>query len=67
MLTSNKHPRLNYNVPRSIVNDIKRIASQRGMEPSWWIRKVLERAIEEEAKHPIPVIDLSKFESFNDE
>lgn len=65
MQTTNRPPRLNYNVPRSIVNDIKNIAAKRGIEPSWWIRKVLERAIEEESKQPLPTINLSSLESFN--
>jgi predicted DNA binding CopG/RHH family protein len=48
MQTSNNPPRLNFNVPRSLVNEIRNIASQRGIEPSWWLRKVIEKAVSEE-------------------
>lgn len=45
-----KRLRLNYNVPTRYVAQIKIIAAQRGIEPAYWIHKVLEKALEEESK-----------------
>ncbi len=45
--------RLNYNVPTRFVAQIRIIAAQRGIEPAYWIHKVLEKALEEETK-PVP-------------
>ncbi|KAB8313964.1 hypothetical protein SD81_040250 [Tolypothrix campylonemoides VB511288] len=60
--------RFNYNVPKSMVNDLKRIAQQKGMEPSWYLRKIIEKAIEEENKQAsLPSINFSKFESFSNQ
>lgn len=70
MQTYSKSVRYNYNVPRKFVNDLKRIAAQRGIQPSWWLYKVIERAIEEENKQPVsnlPNIDFSDFESFTNQ
>lgn len=47
MQTLRKPPRLNFNVPRALVGDIRNIAAERGIEPSWWLRKVLEKAVAE--------------------
>ena len=44
---SNKPPRLNYNVPRSLVIEIRNLAAREGFEPSWWLRKAIEKALRE--------------------
>ena len=45
-----KPPRLNYNVPRSLVLEIRSLAAKQGFEPSWWLRKVIEKALKEANK-----------------
>lgn len=42
---TNKPPRLNFNVPRALVNEVKSIADANNIEPSWWLRKVIEKAV----------------------
>jgi len=37
--------RINYNVPRRLVNQIRIKAAQQGMEPYYWIHKALEEAL----------------------
>ncbi|MCP6760060.1 MAG: hypothetical protein NHB32_15200 [Fischerella sp. CENA71] len=44
---TNKPPRLNFNVPRALVNEVKSIADANNIEPSWWLRKVIEKAVAE--------------------
>ena len=44
---SNKPPRLNYNVPRSLVVEIRNLAARQGFEPTWWLRKAIEKALKE--------------------
>ena len=44
---SNKPPRLNYNVPRSLVIEIRNLAAREGFEPTWWLRKAIEKALKE--------------------
>lgn len=45
MQTTNKPPRLNFNVPRALVNEVRDIADTNNIEPSWWLRKVVEKAV----------------------
>lgn len=75
MQTTNKPPRLNFNVPRSLVNEIRDLAAERGIEPSWWLRKVIEKALAEAGRegrvdlppHNLNVqIDLGKLEAFRE-
>ena len=47
MKQQKKPLRLNYNVPTKFVTQIRIIAAQRGIEPAYWIHKVLERAVHE--------------------
>ncbi|WP_169155971.1 hypothetical protein [Brasilonema bromeliae] len=47
MTTTTKPPRLNYNVPQALVGDILNICSQQGIEPNYWLRKVIEKAVVE--------------------
>lgn len=45
--TNNKPPRLNFNVPQSLVLDILNICNQQGIEPSYWLRQVIQNAVKE--------------------
>lgn len=47
MNTANKPPRLNYNVPQSLVLEVLNICTAQGIEPSYWLRKVIENAVKE--------------------
>jgi hypothetical protein len=46
----NKPLRLNYNVPTKYVAQIRVIAAQKGIEPSYWLHKLIEKALSEEEK-----------------
>ena len=43
--------RINYNVPRAMVGDVRAIASNKGQEVAYWLRKVLEAAIQQEKEN----------------
>ena len=47
MTTNNKSPRLSYNVPASLVLEIRNLCAQQGIEPAYWLRKVIEKAVQE--------------------
>lgn len=47
MHTTTKPPRLNYNVPQSLVLEVLNICAAQGVEPSYWLRKVIENAVKE--------------------
>ena len=46
-MQTNKPPRLNYNVPRALVIEIRNLAARQGFEPTWWLRKAIEKALKE--------------------
>lgn len=43
----NHKNRLNYNVPLALAPKIRLISDMDGTTPSYWLRKVLEKAVEE--------------------
>ena len=43
--------RINYNVPKAMVGDIRAIASGKGQQVNYWLRKILEAAIAAEKKN----------------
>lgn len=47
MTTANKPPRLNFNVPQSLVLEVLNICTAQGIEPSYWLRKAIEKAVAE--------------------
>lgn len=47
MTTQNKPPRLNYNVPQALVPEVINLCDQQGIEPSYWLRKIIEKALQE--------------------
>lgn len=45
-MNSNRR-RLSYNVPLELTALIRQIAEQDGIEPAYWLRKTLEKAVRE--------------------
>ncbi len=54
MQASNKPPRLNFDVPRALVNEVKAIAESQNMEPYYWIRRVIQKAVEDSRSNSQP-------------
>lgn len=48
--TMKKPPRLNFDIPRELVNEVRYVANCKGLEPSQWLRKMVEKAITEAHK-----------------
>jgi len=62
-------PRINWNVPRSLVRDVENIAASQGLEVSWWLKRVVERAVKDSITNGnrIATIDINKLEAFNND
>lgn len=43
--------RINYNVPKEFIPDIRVIAAEKGQEIPYWLRKVIEAAIKKEMEN----------------